>query len=222
MRASIIATAVAAVLLACWAGSAGAAAQHKSGYRYRWHDHAGQLHYSDSLTEEAVRNGYDVISDQGLVVRHVQRHLNASERQAADAAAAREAAREAAIQRQRDQDRQMLAAYPNERVLRDALQAEIDDLDQTIHTTQMNLRAQERSLADLLAHAAEIEHGGKDVPKFMNDRIAEQRKAVAEQRDALQRQQAAKAAAEQDVEKRLQRYRALRAGDRPASAGSGG
>jgi hypothetical protein len=151
-----------------------------------------------------------VVNDRGMTVRHVPRQLTPEERKAAQAEAARTAAARRASERQRQADLQLLAAYPDEDAFKASQRAEIDDLVQHMRTTRLNLRAQEQSLADLLAHAADIERTGKDVPKFLVDRIAEQRQAVAGQRATLDRQEAAKVQAEHDAEKQLQRYRKLR------------
>ena len=42
-----------------------------SSVQYRWRDAQGLAHYSDSLSSDAIANGYDVVNSQGLVMRHV-------------------------------------------------------------------------------------------------------------------------------------------------------
>lgn len=207
MRVKLV---IAALALLGLAVAAQAQRANQSDYRYKWHDGTGLLHYSDSLTAEAMKYGYDVINNRGMTVRHVPRQLTPEERKAAQAEAARTAAARHASERQRQADLQLLAAYPDEDAFKASQRAQIDDLVQHMRTTRLNLRAQEQSLADLLAHAADIERTDKDVPKFLVDRIAEQRKAVAEQRATLDHQEAAKVQAEHDAEKQLQRYRKLR------------
>ncbi len=179
-------------------------------YRYRWLDNHGQIHFSDSLTADAIKNGYDVLNNNGLVIRHVQRQLTPQERKLADARKAREAAARATAEREHAEDMQMLEAYPNERVFRDAQQASIDEIDQTLHTTKINLHAQEQNLADLLAHAAQIRQSGKPVPSFLSKRIDTQRAAVKQQRATLVQQQQAREAAVKRVAERIARYRKLR------------
>jgi valyl-tRNA synthetase len=180
-------------------------------YRYRWHDSHGQSHFSDSLTAQAIKNGYDVINNSGMIVRHVQRTLTPDERKAAQAAAAKATAARAAAQRQHSQDIQMLNAYPNLRVFKDAQQAEVDQISQSVRTTRVNLKSQEENLAALLAHVADIKHSGKSVPAFMSKRIDKQRAAVTEQRAALEQQKKAKIEAEKQMQERIERYRKLSA-----------
>ncbi|NKJ22649.1 DUF4124 domain-containing protein [Dyella sp. SG609] len=204
-RTSLILAAVIAV--AC----AHAQTENTNGMRYKWRDGQGLPHYSDSLTGEAIKYGYDVVNDRGLVMRHVERQLNPEEREAARKAAEEQAAQQRAAQDRSRNDAQMLAAYPNEADYKASLQQEIDNIDQQIRTTQINLHSQEKALTDLLTRAGDMERAKQAVPKFLNDGIAKQRNVVAGQRAALDRQQAARDAASTRMTTQLQHYRDLKA-----------
>ena len=187
-------------------------AQNNAGtLRYKWFDAQGLMHFSDSLTAEAMKYGYDMVNDHGMVVRHVPRQLNAEERLAANKLAAEQAAKQRAAQQIADAEGQMLSAYPDEAAYKISLQQTLDTVDQQIHTTQINLRSQEKALTDLLARAAEIENSKQPVPKFMTDKIATQRNVVNQQRSTLVRQRALRAQTVQEQVKQLARYRVLRA-----------
>jgi hypothetical protein len=180
-------------------------------FRYKWVDAQGLPHYSDSLTEQAIKRGYDVVNNQGLVVQHVPRPMTRAERAAAEAKNRATAQAQAERLRRQQEDAQMLAAYPTEADFAATQQAELDNLSQAIHTIRMNLRSQEQNLSALLAHAANIQSGGGKVPANLSQRIAEQRQAVTAQRAMLDRQIQARAVAEKDVQAKLARYRMLRA-----------
>ena len=188
-----------------------------SSVRYKWYDSQGLMHYSDSLTADAMKYGYDLVNDRGMVVRHVARQLNAEERAAAAKLAEAQAARQRAAQEVATAEAQMLNAYPDEESYRISLQQTLDTVDQQIHTTRINLRSQEKALTDLLARAAEIENTKKPVPKFLTDGIASQRNVVTGLRTTLQRQQALRAQTVQDQGKQLARYRELKAEQDKAS-----
>jgi hypothetical protein len=188
-------------------------AQKATGIRYHWRDGKGLSHYSDSLTAEAIKYGYDLVNDKGYVVSHVERQLSPEERAAAEKLAAEQAARRHAEQARRRADMQMLNAYGDETELKQAQQAELNSLDQQISTTRLNLRSQEKTLADLLGRAADLERAKEKVPKALTDRIADQRNVVAGQRAALQRQQDHRDAAEKDAAQQLEHYRTLKAQD---------
>src|SRR5574337_508155 len=90
-------------------------AQNTGSVRYKWYDGQGLMHYSDSLTAEAMKYGYDLVNDRGMVVRHVPRQLNAEERAAAAKVAEAEAAKRRAAQDLANAEAQMLNAYPEDR-----------------------------------------------------------------------------------------------------------
>jgi len=206
MRKSLLVFAV-AVLVA----SLPAHAQNTGNIRYKWYDGQGLMHFSDSLTAEAMKYGYDLVNDHGLVVQHVPRQLSAEERAAANKLAAEQAARQHAAQEIARAETQMLSAYPDEASYKIFQQQTLDSIDQQIHTTQINLRSQEKALTDLLGRAAEMENAKTPVPKFLVDSIAQQRGVVTVQRNTLQRQQALRAQTVQQQAKQLARYRELKA-----------
>ena len=192
-------------------------AQNTGNVRYKWYDGQGLMHFSDSLTADAMKFGYDLVNDRGMVVQHVARQLNAQERAAANKLAAEQAAKQRAAQQIIDAETQMMAAYPDEESYRISQQQALDTIDQQIHTTQINLRSQEKALTDLLSRAAELENSKQPVPKFLADSIAQQRGVVTTQRNTLQRQQELRAQTVQDQAKQLARYRELEAAQKKAS-----
>lgn len=188
-----------------------------SSVQYRWYDAHGLMHFSDSLSAEAMKFGYDVINAHGMVVRHVPRQLNAEERAAAIKLAAEKAARQRAAQETADADAQMLSAYPDEESYKISLQQQLEAIDQQIHTTRINLRSQEQALTDLLARAADLENAKDPVPKFITRQIAAQRAVVTEQRDTLKRQQALRAQTAHAQVQQLAHYRQLKAAEDKSS-----
>ncbi len=186
-------------------------AQNTGNIRYKWYDGQGLMHFSDSLTADAMKYGYDLVNDRGLVVQHVPRQLNAQERAAANKLAAEQAAKQRAAQEIANAETQMLAAYPDEESYKISQQQTLDTIDQQIRTTQINLRSQEKALTDLLGRAADLENTKSPVPKFLVDSIAQQRSVVTEQRNTLQRQQTLRTRTVQSQAKELGRYRELKA-----------
>jgi hypothetical protein len=191
--------------------SLSAYAQNTGNIRYKWHDGQGLLHFSDSLTTEAMKYGYDLVNDRGLVVQHVPRQLSPEERAVANKLAAEQEARQRAARELANAEAQMLSAYPDEESYKISQQQELDTIDQQIHTTQINLRSQEKALTELLGRAADIERTKDPVPKFLADSITKQRDVVAGQRNALQRQQAIRSQTVHQQAGQLTRYRELKA-----------
>ncbi|HJR10660.1 MAG TPA: DUF4124 domain-containing protein [Rhodanobacteraceae bacterium] len=200
-----------ALLLAVSAVTPVRAIDNATAVHYRWKDAAGVVHFSDTIPASALAGGYDVVNNDGRVVRHIARELTPAERKAAAAEAAREAAAKRAARQQSLEDTQMLSAYPTEKDLQQSQQAQLQQIQTDIATLETNLRSQEGTLTDLLAHAADLEHSGKPIPPVVNERIAEQRKNVNQERDALVQRHTDLAQAQTKFAVQLQRYRALRA-----------
>ena len=206
MRRTLIVIAMLAL-----AAGAHAQAQKGNGYRYRWKDASGLPHYSDSLSAEAMKYGYDIVNDRGLVIQHVDRQLNPEERAAAQKQAEQQAAQKEAQQQHAREDAQLLAAYPTEAAYQASQQQNLDNIDQQINTTKANLRSQEKALTDLLTRAGDLERAKQPVPKFLSDSIAKQRDVVAQQRNTLEHQQTSRDAAVQKNATDLAHYRELKA-----------
>ena len=178
---------------------------------YRWKDTAGVVHFSDTIPASALAGGYEVVDNKGQVVRRVARELTPAERQAAAAQAARAAAAKRAAQQQHMEDAQMLAAYPTDIALEQSQQAQLKQIQVDLATLKTNLDRQEDSLAELLSHAADLEHAKKPVPPFVAKRIATQRDTVNGERAALAQRHADLAKAQAKFAAQLLRYRSLRA-----------
>ncbi|MDE2055344.1 MAG: DUF4124 domain-containing protein [Xanthomonadaceae bacterium] len=200
-----------ALLLAVSAVTPVRATDNATAVHYRWKDASGVVHFSDTIPASALAGGYDVVNNDGRVVRHIARELTPAERKAAAAEAAREAAAKREARQQSLEDTQMLSAYPTEKDLQQSQQAQLQQIQTDIATLETNLRSQEGTLTDLLAHAADLEHSGKPIPPVVNERIAEQRKNVNQERSALVQRHTDLAQAQTKFAVQLQRYRALRA-----------
>lgn len=179
--------------------------------RYKWVDGSGLPHFSDSLSQDALKYGYEMVNDQGIVVQRVQRQLSPEERAAAQKQAAQQAAIKRAADDQARADTQMLAAYPDEASYKASLQQALTSMDQQIRTNKLNLRSQEQALTELLDRAAEAEHNKQLVPKPLQDSIAKQRGTVSDLQALLQQQQALRDQTEQQQVQQLAHYRAVQA-----------
>ena len=186
------------------------------GVRYRWHDASGLPHYSDSLSSDALKFGYDLVNDRGIVVQHVDRQLTPEERAAAQKLADEQAAKQRAVQEHDRADSQMLAAYPTEDGYKVSQQQNLDTVDQRMNTTRVNLRSQEKALTDLLTRAGDLERAKQPLPKYLSDGISKQRDVVAGLRNTLEHQQNTRDAAVQKNVQDLQHYRDVKAAqDKP-------
>lgn len=190
---------------------------------YRWKDAAGVVHFGDTIPASALAGGYDIVNNEGQVVRHVPRQLTPAQRKAAALAAARAADARRAQQQQTLEDAQLLSAYPTAKALQQAQRAQLQQIHFDIAALQQNLLSQETSLTELLSRAADLEHAHKPVPLAFTRRIAEQRQTVNGERGALAQRRGDLANAQSRFARQLQRYQHLRtqyrtASDPPASS----
>lgn len=178
---------------------------------YRWTDAAGVVHFSDTIPASALAGGYEIVNNEGRVVRRVGRELTPAERRAAEAVAAQQAAARRAAQQQHLEDMQLLAAYPTATALTQSQQGQLQQIDADIRSLQDNLRSQEASLTELLSQAANLQHAHKPIPPGISQRISAQRATVNDERKALVQRRADLVNAQTRFAAQLQRYRALRA-----------
>lgn len=195
-------------------GAAIAQQTNSGGVHYRWVDGSGLPHYSDSLTVDALKYGYDVINSNGMVTEHVQKQLSPAERAAAEKRAAEAAAKQRAIEEQKANDIQLLNTYPDEEALKTEQEEVLAHLDEQMSTTRVNLHSQDAALTDLLNRAADEERQKKPVPKFLTDQIAKQRNVVAGERALLEREKANREATVQQQAQELQHFRELKASEK--------
>ena len=178
--------------------------------RYKWRDADGNLHYSDSLPADANVYGYDIVSAQGIVVKHVPAAMTPEQRAAAriEAAEVRSAKDEA--ERQNREDQQLLAANPTEADLLNSQKQQIEMIDLSIKSLDTGLQSLERNLTDLLGRAADLERDNMAVPARLTAQIADVRSKINAQHTQMERRQAERERTAQGFAEELDRYRALR------------
>lgn len=185
---------------------------------YRWTDQDGKVHYSDHVPPEAIENARSEINQRGLKVGEVDRALSAEE-QAAAKAAEREAAEQAKLQEEQDKrDAILLSSYGSVAELDRAYRERFDLLDQSLESARVGIRSQEKSLADLLAHAASLQRQNKPVPANIRSSIEIAQRQVSQQRDYLSSREAEKAAVQTEYDSVRERYQKLKS-EQPGAGG---
>jgi hypothetical protein len=194
--------------------AAPAVAQNTERHRYKWKDAQGNLHFDDALPPEAAKLGYDVVNAQGIVVKHVERAKTDEEDKAEAAAAASKAEHDRTAADQARSDQQILAAYPNEGEFVSAQQQQMDMIDQNIHATEISLQSQEKSLTEMLSHAADLDRNGKPVPAPLQQQIDTLRRNIEKQKTYIASKQQEKIDSTKKFDSELAHYRAVRDRDR--------
>ncbi len=178
---------------------------------YKWVDKDGNVTYSDQVPPSEVEREREELNRQGVAVNRVERALTAEER------AALQAQREAAAQAEREAEEQarrdhvLLGSYPSENDLERSFRERFELLATVIQNAQMGLESQEKSLAELLGHAAQLEQSGKSIPANVTASIETARRQTEEQRRFLQKQREEEKSLQLEYEQTLGRYRELTA-----------
>ncbi|MGA9343339.1 MAG: DUF4124 domain-containing protein [Rhodanobacteraceae bacterium] len=209
MRDLLSRASIALALCLCW--SLAAAGQDANHNRYKWRDGQGNLHYSDSLPADAAVRGYDVLSADGILIKHVDRAQSPAERAAARAALAKSRATTEDAENRVRADQQLLVAYPEEGDLVQSQRQQLDLLDRGIKSAQLDLTNAEANLSDLLDHAATFDRDGKPVPADIVRKIAEMRQRTRVERDTVARQQNEREQTQRKFADDLAHYRQLKA-----------
>ena len=207
INAPVFLTALLAFVLA--SVSFDASAQRKL---YRWTDKDGKVHYTDQLPAEAVKDKQEELNNQGMPVRTTERARTAEEQKAWEAEQAKLEEERKIAEEKAKMDAVLIGSYPTEADLDRAYKERFDLLEQSLESARVGIRSQEKSLAELLAHAADLERNAQKVPVAITDSIARTRDQVNEQRAYLERREKEHVALKAEYDRLLARYRELKAG----------
>ena len=184
---------------------------------YRWTDKDGKIHYTDSLPAEAVKDKQEELNSQGIAIKTIERERTAEEQAAWEAEQAERETLRRAEEEKAKMDSVLTSSYPAESDLRRAYRERFDLIEQSLESARVGIRSQEKSLAELLAHAADLERNGKPVPAQIKDSITRARSQVADQRGYLERRETERTALHAEFDQLLARYRELKGITPPAA-----
>jgi hypothetical protein len=193
---------VLAIGLAFASGSAQAA-----GKIYRCKNADGTTFYSQSFDPKLCTQGGSQLNNQGLAVKEIERPKTEEELADMKVKAAAEAAEKARLEEQQREDQVLLMSFANEDDLKRTHDQQMQALDTAIATANLQLANQQKSLADLLASAAESERANQPVSESLAASIATVRKTIEEENTFIARKEAEKIEAAAAFEKKLAHYR---------------
>ena len=177
---------------------------------YRWTDKDGEVHYTDQLPPEAAQDKREELNRQGITVKVTERARTPEEQAAWEAEQERlEVERKVAEERAK-MDAVLTGSYPTEADLQRAYKERFDLIEQSLESARVGIRSQEKSLAELLQHAADLERNGQKVTASVTDSIARTRDQVSDQRAYLERREAERNALQREYDQLLSRYRELK------------
>jgi hypothetical protein len=207
---------IATLAICCLLAAASAAGADGKGKKlYRWTDENGDVHYTDQLPPSAAKAQREQLNDQGITIKRVERAMTPEERVIFEAEEAKRAEEQRRLDEIAKMDAVLMGSYPTEADLARSYKERFDLLEQTLESARVGIRNQEKSMGEMLAHAANLERDGRKVPENVVQSINITRKQVDEQRDYLALRAAARKALQFEYDALLARYRELSAGKVP-------
>jgi hypothetical protein len=154
---------------------------------YRWVDGEGRMHISDSLPPAATKFGYDVLSQDGRVIQHVDAPQS-EEELAAEAAARKEAEAAAAkqkaeIEARERRDRILTLTYSTVDEIKLSRDERLSLLNSYIQLNQKNLKQKNKELKAVNKQIAPFVENKKPVPEGLamkQDRLQDEVGALKE------------------------------------------
>ena len=130
---------------------------------YRYTNAEGNIVVDYQVPPEYVKNGYEVLSLEGVVLKVVPRELTEEERKIADAQARLEADARAEEARLREWDETLLRRYSTIEDIEAARERALMDLRIRVSILKGNKRSLKQQVENYQAQAAELERMGQDV-----------------------------------------------------------
>lgn len=170
-------------LIVCCVAVAMLAAPAHGAKFYRWVDENGQVHFSDKVPPEHVRQKREELNDRGIVVRTIDaaktpEQLAEEERQAK--------LREAEAKKRKDaelHDQWLVSTYRNEDDLIRARDEKIATIEAATKLTRERIDSLKRDQEKMRAAAANHERAGKPVPDDLLKDIANAERQIADHLD---------------------------------------
>lgn len=176
---------------------------------YRWTDAQGKVHYTDSLPAEAVNDRQEELNRLGMAVKTTERARTPEEQAAWEVEQERLAETRREAEHRAKMDAVLIGSYPTEADLARSYQERFDLVEQSVESARVGIRSQQKSLSELLDHAADLERNNKPVPAAIQDSIRRARAAVDEQQGYLQRRETERLELQHEYDQALSRYREL-------------
>jgi chromosome segregation ATPase len=130
---------------------------------YRYINDEGIVVVDYRVPPEYVARGYEVLNDEGAVIRVVPRALTEQERQVADARQSREDEARAEAERLRQWDESLLLRYSTIADIEAARERALGELRIRVSILKSNKRSLKQQVETYQAQAADLERSGKSV-----------------------------------------------------------
>jgi hypothetical protein len=130
---------------------------------YRYRNAEGNVVVDYQVPVESISGGYEVLNNDGMVIKVVPRELTPEERKLADAESKREQEARAEQERLRQWDESLMLRYSTVDDIEDARNRALSELQIRMSILRGNRRALKQKVEDYQAQAANMERSGMAV-----------------------------------------------------------
>lgn len=176
---------------------------------YRYVNEQGNTVIDYQVPSELIKNGYEVLSEDGMVLRTVPRQLTEEERRNLSEQERLARNVEEMRKRQRKQDESLLLRYSSVEDIEAARDRALGELRIRITMLRSNNRALKTKVESEQLKAANIERNGGQVPIITLTRIDEFQQEIAMVESAIQDRESEIVAVEKDYQKDIDRFKLL-------------
>ena len=183
---------------------------------YRWKDENGKTHYSPTLPPEYSDKPYDILSDSGVLLKHVADPL------AEQRGPAEEDEGDGELEPLRtDQeirvrsDNLLLLRYHSEDDIREAMEVEVSQLGYDARLINQSLASVTTAIAAQVRNASNRQRAGMPADENLEKEINSLRNRLRRNEAELSGLEAREAKIRADFERDMERYRYLASGGKP-------
>lgn len=176
---------------------------------YRYVNEQGNTVIDYQVPSALIKNGYEVLSEDGMVLRTVPRQLTEEERRNLSEQERLARNVEEMRKRQRKQDESLLLRYSSVEDIEAARDRALGELRIRITMLRSNNRALKTKVESEQLKAANIERNGGQVPIITLTRIDEFQQEIAMVESAIQDRESEIVAVEKDYQKDIDRFKLL-------------
>jgi Domain of unknown function (DUF4124) len=180
---------------------------------YRWKDKDGKTHYGEAVPAEYADQPYDVLNNQGIVIRHVEDTTASVDAMSEEEPKKKE--REPLIsaeERQVQTDRLLIVRYSSEEEITKALDLELAQLSYDTKVINQSLESTKEAIRSQISQAADQQRAGQQISAEQQQQIEQ----LYARRAGDEKQQAAMQARQERIRARyaaeLERFRFLTSG----------
>ncbi len=177
---------------------------------YKWEDEHGKVHYGDHVPPEYASQERKVLNEQGIEKKTLEAAKTPEQRAEEERLAAEKQEQERIAADKAAHDRMLLATFSTEDDMVMTRDGKISAIDAQLRVTRDRIAKLELTLAESTREAAELERGGKPIPKNLQEEIISTRSQIQRYSDYIVSKSREQEALRAQFEADIRRFRELK------------